>query len=920
MGTTVLVELQDFIRDVLPAIPVKQPQATLPEKTVNDAQDTLSKLFYDKSNKLVNVKEDNIADVVVKVINDAMAALELPKEVPRRYRAKLSRYKVNPSDTMKGKVDAAIYERDDAPVEDWPDWTHCRFYIEFKRGDIKYDPWDDRSSKDPENERKTRAVVRAQLIAYAKNVFLHQHRTALFSLLIIGSSFRVARWDRSGVIVSKKVSYLKDPRALLDLVCHLVQLHPTLQGLDPTATLIKPGTKAFRIMNELAQPNSAQDMEYMVPGTEHYIPPPAHPPPTAPSPDQAPVSSGTAAVSTPPQQSIPAAMQTKTRAQSKRPARTKVQAAEDSSKELPEAEEDPDDDLPDIIEIPGKDLRIFRYVREKFRHSIADDLPRYKLTIKVGNKDRVFLVGWPIFESPALFGRATRGYVAIDASTRRFVFLKDSWRPFYEGVQQEGFYLEKFADDDDIVVPTLVCHGDVEQQRAFTAQYEEGVRKQMEATRRREELSANASSTLDAEPDVNSKKRPLPVENDSEDVFSQSCVAEDVDVEDVKGTLRHHIHYRMAVKDVCLPFSMFRNTEQLIYLMTNCIETHYYVYQKHKLLHRDISAGNVLILPRLVMEKDGTEVVEWRGVLTDWELAKPCTAENTTEKARQPERTGTWQFMSVAYVESQWTKPITIADELESFFHVMLFWAIRFLPQTLLDTTQFVIDYFDTFRSEADSKYSCGATKYSVMTHGALDLPPFQFVQNSREPGSPLNRLIDKLLKHFQARYAILKDQPTIQQKPSSGIDLSEMIAARPRIKLRDGTPAWRIGRVTPPGSSSYEVAGKRPTQATKDRAELLNTHHKVLELFDDIRFPTNTDPAEWATVWVVQDQLVNYEPRIILANNVVPARTTGTRGSENGSNKRPRNAGSNLAFSSNQLPETTSSWSVLSNSGQTPA
>lgn len=66
MGTTVLVELQDFIRDVLPAIPVKQPQATLPEKTVNDAQDTLSKLFYDKSNKLVNVKEDNIAEVVVR--------------------------------------------------------------------------------------------------------------------------------------------------------------------------------------------------------------------------------------------------------------------------------------------------------------------------------------------------------------------------------------------------------------------------------------------------------------------------------------------------------------------------------------------------------------------------------------------------------------------------------------------------------------------------------------------------------------------------------------------------------------------------------------------------------------------------------------------------------------------------------------
>lgn len=67
MGSTVLVELDAFVRDVLPALPVKQPRATLPEKTVNDAQDAFSTLFYDQSSpkKLVNVKEDNIADVVV---------------------------------------------------------------------------------------------------------------------------------------------------------------------------------------------------------------------------------------------------------------------------------------------------------------------------------------------------------------------------------------------------------------------------------------------------------------------------------------------------------------------------------------------------------------------------------------------------------------------------------------------------------------------------------------------------------------------------------------------------------------------------------------------------------------------------------------------------------------------------------------
>ncbi len=68
MGTTVLVEWKDFLRDILPAIPVKQPPATLPDKVVSDAKGTLSKLFYgDQSNpkKLLNVKEDAITDTVV---------------------------------------------------------------------------------------------------------------------------------------------------------------------------------------------------------------------------------------------------------------------------------------------------------------------------------------------------------------------------------------------------------------------------------------------------------------------------------------------------------------------------------------------------------------------------------------------------------------------------------------------------------------------------------------------------------------------------------------------------------------------------------------------------------------------------------------------------------------------------------------
>ena len=61
-------------------------------------------------------------------------------------------------------------------------------------------------------------------------------------------------------------------------------------------------------------------------------------------------------------------------------------------------------------------------------------------------------------------------------------------------------------------------------------------------------------------------------------------------------------------------------------------------YEKFGLLHRDISTGNILILPRIV-ENNGKKIVLWHGLLTDWELAKYVPKDNSLEHARQPERT-----------------------------------------------------------------------------------------------------------------------------------------------------------------------------------------------------------------------------------------------------------------------------------------
>lgn len=124
--------------------------------------------------------------------------------------------------------------------------------------------------------------------------------------------------------------------------------------------------------------------------------------------------------------------------------------------------------------------------------------------------------------------------------------------------------------------------------------------------------------------------------------------------------VRDHIHYRIAVKDVCLTFDNIQSSEQLVRMIYYCIastslrsliywypvmhaniialEAHYWAYTKYDLLHRDISSGNVMIRPRHIIQ-DGKKEVQWQGVLIDWELATNVRKDGTDDKTKKKEKT-----------------------------------------------------------------------------------------------------------------------------------------------------------------------------------------------------------------------------------------------------------------------------------------
>lgn len=225
---------------------------------------------------------------------------------------------------------------------------------------------------------------------------------------------------------------------------------------------------------------------------------------------------------------------------------------------------------------------------------------------------------------------------------------------------------------------------------------------------------------------------------------------------------------------------------------------------KIKIIHRDISGGNILLY-----RKKGEK--EWHGMLTDWELSKDSEVHPIPRQAGRTVRRlsinrlrailtlilipkGTLQF-SAARVLDDPSKPIVVADELECFFHVLIYYAVRFLHHNLPDqfVGLFLNNYFDAssghtqnghLTAPALKRASMKVGNISLDEFGVKDTLRFMWVDDAqpqdnalRNAGSnaravttrtdlehPLNQLIETLLSWFSALYTL--EAP---KKPSSG-------------------------------------------------------------------------------------------------------------------------------------------------------
>ncbi|KAI0645254.1 hypothetical protein C8Q79DRAFT_761092 [Trametes meyenii] len=193
-----------------------------------------------------------------------------------------------------------------------------------------------------------------------------------------------------------------------------------------------------------------------------------------------------------------------------------------------------------------KTVELDDYVRKMFADTLDEEWPWWKLEVpnkKHGGGSRAFLVGKPHFIAPGVAGRATRGYIALDADNPDGppVFLKDAWRVVSDDIEQEGSVLKTLREHQVRFTPTPVCHGD---------------------------LAGQETQTQAVWPKYHPGKE---------------C------------PLKTHQHYRLVVKEVGKPLEQFKRSFDLVGAIWCCVYAHFQAYEEANIIHRDISTGNMLL-------------------------------------------------------------------------------------------------------------------------------------------------------------------------------------------------------------------------------------------------------------------------------------------------------------------------------------
>ncbi|KAI0270559.1 hypothetical protein BC834DRAFT_841404 [Gloeopeniophorella convolvens] len=309
------------------------------------------------------------------------------------------------------------------------------------------------------------------------------------------------------------------------------------------------------------------------------------------------------------------------------------------------------------------------------------------------------------WHNPALFGRATYGYISYELTSDNIVYIKDCWRVDFPEKTKEGDVYRRLHQEEVPNIPVFDRDWDV-------CGRNDG---QPHKTRTQEFLS--------------------PQERDRDSIIP-------------------HVHYRMVLRTVGKPLTV-----------RDAIVGHDVAFRRAKILHRDISANNILL-----------SVPGGRGLLIDWDLS--ISVEHEPLGPQQHHRTGTWQFLSINRLMRPQASPHTLVDDLGSFFWVLLYNVVRYQNIQQIDDEVFRKTFSEVFNahSNADGWRIGGAGKLQFLRGG-------HFPEKALRPAlcKPLRQLIKALRATFAAFHLFTEDF-TVEPEPAT----DELLVPPPMALLTD--------------------------------------------------------------------------------------------------------------------------------------
>ncbi|KZT63053.1 hypothetical protein DAEQUDRAFT_734243, partial [Daedalea quercina L-15889] len=459
-----------------------------------------------------------------------------------------------------------------------------------------------------------------------------------------------------------------------------------------------------------------------------------------------------------------------------------VQRGEDSTVVLASAE--------DATRMRSFDSFKTDYEREAFKATLVDPVrgswwPVYKILmpeddvispadLKRGEKSRrddqdssrkrirEFLVSKPHFMSSSVVGRGTLCHIAYDASEKRVVFLKQYWRLDAPTHHPEGEVYLRLHSKKVHHIATPVAAGDVR--------------------------------PGGGEPQCTRTQEFLP------------------------GSPAKLIQYRLIVEEVAAPLKKYTDSEELVGVLYQALRAHGQAWKRASVLHRDISANNILIYS--YRDDHGRLVV--KGLLIDWGLCK--YKEELGQPPSQGSRSGTWQFISAVLLAYPGDFGHEVWHDIESFIHVLHWMCFRF-HKTNLSTRipalyARVSKLYDTCDIDANGESTGGMEKMAILESGTV---PFKLIGGSANGGLSgacgLSPLLQQLAKLCAEHYRWL--EPRL---PGS----SDAANERKKVKL---TPNPFLDE----SSSSSEEGNLSEDSFTSAQARArpsLENHRRILAAF----------------------------------------------------------------------------------------